>query len=326
MAVILPGLPEAHSASSITTFETCEMKYWYEYVLRYRKKEKSLGLKTGITMHDVEEMYLNRSGLQDTIDSIEKMVKSKGWDEDVLFLPKIRAYTMGYYHRWEAEDAVMFANKKFKVRSIEEEFTYDHYRYGEVDKYVGKMDAVLDDGDYLYLWEHKNVSSKDPQDPSSLFWRSLPMNNQLTLYTSNLISKIANDKDDKHYGVNIVYDVIITSPKSLPKIVDRKTKRRETIKEFEVRLTQQYIDEPERFIRKTVPVLFKDNARRMEEIGTLVERMKILKEPIRNTTACKNYGGCEFFDCCIGADRVDESSKFEKADRAHVELSQKQTF
>ena len=312
---------KGYSASSVTTFEACEQKYNYEYVQLYRKKEKSLGLKTGITMHDAQEMYMRGHGLEAVIDSIEQDVKSKGWDqEDPLFLPKIRAYTKGYYNRWEKEDAYLFAERGFKVLGVEEEFSYlvDDVSLQQEIKYVGKIDAILDDGDYIYLMEHKNVSSKDAQAPTSVFWQSLQMNNQLTIYADYLRRHALGDD---RIGVKILYDVVITSPATKPKIVDRKTKRRETIKEFEDRLTDMYRYESDRLVRKECAVVEQNVDRRMDEINAIAWKMKEHDQPIRNTTACNNYGGCEFFQCCIGTERVDESSKFEKVDRPHVELT-----
>ena len=56
-------------------------------------------------MHDGEEMYLHGHNETAVINSLEEEAKSKGWDEDELFLPKLRAYIKGYYEKWECIDA-----------------------------------------------------------------------------------------------------------------------------------------------------------------------------------------------------------------------------
>ena len=79
------------SASAISTIEQCEMKAYYEYELGYETKTISNGLKTGIIMHEAQEMYLNGHNCSAVIESIEEEVRAKSWHEDELFLPKIRA-------------------------------------------------------------------------------------------------------------------------------------------------------------------------------------------------------------------------------------------
>ena len=238
-------VPKSYSASSISTFESCEKKYDFEYVQLFRKAVKSLGLKTGIIMHEGQEMYWRQHNLEAVIDSVEQEVKSNGWDDDPLFLPKIRAYLKGYYHRWGEADRIRMEEYGLKVLAVEEEFAHlVHYPgLDEPVKHVGKVDLILDDGDYIIIGEHKNVSSKDAQNPTSVFWQSLEMNNLLTLYCDWARKKFA--RDDR-MGVKFLYDVVITSPATNPKLVKKK---RETTEEFEERLTALYRDAPDRFVR-----------------------------------------------------------------------------
>ena len=47
------------SASAITSAETCEQLAYFQYEDGWQAKAMSKGLKTGLSMHDGEEMYIN---------------------------------------------------------------------------------------------------------------------------------------------------------------------------------------------------------------------------------------------------------------------------
>ena len=296
------------SASSITTLEQCEQRFSYEYMDGYRPVAMGNGLKTGLMMHEAQEMYLKGHNLNAIINSVTDEVEQVNkWDEDELFLPKLRSYIRGYFERWEDEDADDFRDKRYEVLGVEQEFVHEVKGV----QFIGKMDAVMHDrlNDTTVLMEHKNVSTKDCQDPTSIFWRSLIMNNQLTIYADYLA---------KQYNRPVVawYDVMLTSPAMRPKIINRKTKERESLDAFEERMTELYISEgSDRYIRRTIPILDSLKNRRMGEIlgiASVADGFHSGMVPYRNTQSCRNYGGCPFFECCIGIERAEESKKFEK--------------
>jgi len=306
------------SASAISTIEQCEMKAYYEYEEGWELKTISNGLKTGLMMHDAQEMYLHGHNCSAVLDSIEQEVKSRSWHEDPLFLPKLRSYIKGYYQAWESKDADAFTRGKYEILSIEEDFMFrvDAGSMTAVD-FVGRTDAVLLDkeNDYIVLMEHKNVSSKDCQDPSSIFWQSLSMNNQLTIYATYLEQKY-------NKPVYVWYDVVLTSPQTKPKIIDRKTKERESSEEFEKRITEIYMDEKEnRYIRKLIPILDGSRIQRMDEIMSIAytsNSVAYIGNAKRNTQSCRNYGGCAFLSACIGSEQIHENPKFQK--KEHFKL------
>ena len=293
------------SASAITSAETCEVKAYNEYEEGWQLKKISNGLKTGLMMHDAQEMYIKGDNESAVINSIEEEVKSLGWDEDELFLPKLRAYIKGYYERWEVEDADTFSQKKYELISTEEdfEFTSSHITF------VGRMDAVLLDkeNDHIILMEHKNVSPMSRcKDMTSFFWRSLVFNNQLNIYATYLQAKYKKP-------VYVWYDVMETSPGTKPKLVK---KQRETLEEFEERLTAIYKDrEQNKYIRKLIPILENLRRERMIEILDLAkaaQRYGYIGEPTKNRQSCDKYGGCPFFESCLNLEVLHESPRFEK--------------
>lgn len=296
------------SASSISAYERCQKLYDYEYNQRYRTTNISTALKTGLMMHEAQEMYLRGANQLVVINSITQEVRDKGWNEDPLLLPKLRAYIKGYYDRWKYDDVRAFEEKRYEVLEIEEDFRFRALGPDtESPMFVGRMDGVLKDtrDDCILLMEHKNVSSKDCQDPTSLFWQSLPMNNQVTIYAEHLTRKY-------NLPVYLWYDVVLTAPNTKPRITDRKTKARESIQGFEERLTDEYLDErgKDKYIRRKIPVLENSQKYRMMEIVELAQQADRMIHPTRNTQSCRSFGGCPFLQCCLGTERVEESSKF----------------
>jgi len=300
-----------HSATSISTFEACEMKFYFEYVLRYRQTNKPDGLKNGQLMHEGEELYTYGNNLNCVIQMVNDLAKKSQWDEDELFMARLRSYIRGYYNAWSDHDAELFQfardDMPYEILGVEVEFEHLVPSAHGAIKFIGKIDAVIlnKEDDCILLKENKNVKAKaDVQDPTSQFWRSLPMNNQITIYADYL---------QKEYKkpVQLWYDVVVTSPSSRPKIIDKKTKERESVEEFEQRLTQTYIDESEeRYVRKKIPLLEENISQRMDEIIRIATAANEISVPVRNTQSCKNYGGCPFFNCCIGSEEIEESTRF----------------
>jgi len=317
------------SASAITTVETCPVKAYFEYEDGWQVVKKSGGLKTGLIMHDGQEMYLNGHNQSAVINSLEEDVKSLGWDEDELFLPKLRAYIKGYYERWEVEDAdsisngVTQFNNRYDLEGTEVAFNFEM----EGIQFSGRIDAVLYDReeDCMIMMEHKNlsplsVSSRDLDDSSSIFWKSLILNNQPTIYSTFLTMQYKRP-------VKLLYDVMQTSPATKPKMVK---KVRETIEEFEERMTEQYKDQSKpKYMRRIIPILEHKRAERMKEILSIASQaqgMAYLGNPIRNTTSCKDYGGCAFFNVCIGDEVIEDSPKFERKEHFKKESEDEQPF
>tara|TARA_R100000388_G_C7227182_1_gene152434 strand:+ start:227 stop:1174 length:948 start_codon:yes stop_codon:yes gene_type:complete len=307
---------EHFSASSISAYERCQKLYDYEYNQRYRPINISTSLKTGLMMHDAQEMYLRGFNQLAVLDSITQEVRDNAWDKDPLLLPKLRSYIKGYYNRWEREDKEAFGTKRYEVMEIEEDFRFNALGPGtDSPAFVGRVDGVLRDviDDSILLMEHKNVSSKDWQDPTSISWQSLPMNNQVTIYAEYLKRKY-------DLPVYLWYDVVITSPNTKPKIVDRKTKARESIEAFEERLTDSYLENGvDNYIRRKIPVLENSHKYRMMEIVEIAEEASRMIHPKRNTQACKSFGGCPFFQSCLGTEKVEESSKFQIVESLYKE-------
>ena len=302
------------SASAVTSTERCEQLAYFQYEYGWQSKAMGKGLKTGLSMHDGEEMYLHSHNEIAVINSLEEEAKSKGWDEDELFLPKLRAYVKGYYEAWECIDAAQLGfNGDMELLGTECDFDFEM----EGIKFTGRIEAVWRDttNDCIVLMEHKNVSSKDCQSFTSLFWRSLVMNNQATIYSTALALK---------YGkpVKLWYDVVLTSPLSKPNLKPGKTvnkvkqpRERETIEEFEERLTKTYKNpEENKYVRRMIPVLEHQREKRMKEIVSIAQRAQgigYLGTPTRNTTSCKDYGGCAFFNVCVGDELIYDNPKFE---------------
>jgi len=311
-----------YSATSTSRFLECEQKFHYEYVQGYRSIGKGGGLKTGIIMHIAEEAYWRKETIDRAIDLAEKAAALEGWSqEDPLFMARIRAYIQGYYHRWAEQDKDTFLNpERYSILGWELEFEY----MIDGNRFIGKMDAVLHDidRDIILLVEHKNTSRKNSQDLSSSYYQILPMDTQLNIYADYLYKTY-------NLPVHVLYDVVTTSPATKPggkkKIARRKSETNEefqqrkidnieSVDDFEKRMVHNYTNTPINFTRKEIPILGHTRDRKIAEIAQIVIQINELgrteRPPVRNTNSCSNYGGCEFFNCCIGTERVEESHKF----------------
>jgi hypothetical protein len=323
------------SATSLTTAQQCEQLYYWQYDKNFREVWKSVGLSTGTIMHVGEESYMRGHSLEKAIEAMEGEAAEEGFDEDPLFNIRNRAYIKGYYAQWEDADAQLFAEKRYEVLGIEEEFAFDYVIDGVGTRFVGKMDAVVKDNvtGEIILWEHKNVSNKDAMDPSSLYYRLLPMNNQLAIYVSYLQQKFNSP-------VSVMYDVVVTSPRMKPGQVKKGLKRRkdesledwetrkannmETLPQFAERIEQLYLDSGERYMRFPVQIMNSQVESRMSELCRLAQRIDVMDEPIRNTHRCSSYGGCAFVNSCLGIEDPATSPRFEIKERTHIELSKKE--
>ena len=309
---------QEHSATGIGRFQECAQKYYYEYVDRYEPIVKSTALKAGTITHIGQESYWNGHNLEAALECMDSETKENGWHEDPLFLPKVRSYIKGYYHRWETNDKLL--SDRYEVLGVEEGFTYPSGVDGAL--LAGKIDVVLYDKeeDITILLEHKGTSNLLAQDIGSSYWDMLGMNTQLYIYADYLIKKY-------NRPVQALWDVTITSPKSRPaqksKIGKRKSEsaeewayrkvqNMETIEEFEKRLTETYINTPDKFIRKRIPILNHRLERKMGEIRTVIGQMQSDFDPIRNTNACSSFGGCAYLDICLGYGTLEESKRFKK--------------
>ena len=319
-------ITDYQSATSLSTAQQCEQLYYWKYDRLREEPTNGGGLRTGLVMHVGQESYMRGHNLRAAINAMEDDAAEHGFDDEPLFNIKNEAYIRGYYNKWEAADSHLFKEKRYSVLGVEEEFEFVF----DGIKFVGKMDAVMCDNETgeIILWEHKNVSSREAADPTSLYWRLLPMNTQMAIYAQYLIEKY-------DAPVSVMYDVVITSPKSKPGQISKGIRRRkdetpeefaqrkldntETLPQFASRLTDTYLNDAEgRFIRQLVPLMNDAVETRMFELSSLSRRLDEMDVPTRNPGRCSSYGGCAFVNACLGLEDPECSSKFRVRERAHT--------
>ena len=307
-----------YSATGIGRFQECKRKFHYEYVDRYEPVKKGEGLRAGTLLHVGQECYWNGHNLEAAKCAMHGEAFELGYTDDPLLLPKVNAYLRGYYHRWEHLDDVQ-NSERYQVLAVEHEFSYPSGVDGVM--FAGKIDGVLYDtvDNVTIMLEHKGTSNKQAQDISSSYWDHLQMNTQLYLYADYLTKKYSRP-------VQALWDVTITSkskPSGKKKIAKRKSEtpeefaqrkedNMETVDDFENRLTMTYLDDPSRYVRKRIPILEHRLNNKMEELRELVREMQSDFKPIRNATACSNFGGCTYMDVCLGYTTLEDSARFQK--------------
>tara|TARA_R110002020_G_scaffold48480_3_gene138131 strand:- start:1038 stop:2024 length:987 start_codon:yes stop_codon:yes gene_type:complete len=308
-----------YSATGIGRFQECRRKYHYEYVDRYEPVKKGEGLRSGTLLHVGQESYWNGHDLDTAMVAMSDEAAKLKYTDDPLLLPKVNSYLRGYYNRWKDIDNVNDLGR-YSVLDVEHEFLHPSGVEGVM--FAGKIDGILYDTEEntTIMLEHKGTSNKQAQDLASSYWDHLQMNTQLYLYVDYLIKKY-------NRPVQALWDVTITSPKSKiagkKKIAKRKSEtpeefeqrkqeNTETVGDFEERLTKTYVDDPNRYVRKRIPILEHRLKYKMEEVREVVREMQSDFKPIRNVTACSSFGGCAYMDICLGYTELKDSPRFQK--------------
>lgn len=200
------------SASSISTFKSCPMRYYISYVLKLRPDRATEAQRMGTNWHRILEIY-NLEGGQACPDCLAKpdraecpicnktgVVPDGGMDAVVRYLNyAYRETPVGIEKEvWEVERIKLLYSLiaylkyhekgllKYKVVNQERNFSIalQSPKSGKALPKVqidGKIDKELVDADGIdYIMEHKSTSS--PIGSDSSYWGHLRLDTQSTLY------------------------------------------------------------------------------------------------------------------------------------------------
>lgn len=203
---------------------------------------------------------------------------------------KVARLLHGYYWRWEGDGLDILATEQSFELPLVNPSTL---RPSRTWLLAGKIDKIvrLEDG-RLAIQEHKTTG--DSIDTGSDYWPRLRLDQQISLYVLAA----------RQLGFNVetvLYDVI-RKPGIEPKIVDRKSGRRETADEYGDRLTEDIGTRPDfYFARKEIPRLEKDLEEFSYEVWQQAHQLRdcqTVNRWYRNTNSCLMPYRCDFFDLC----------------------------
>lgn len=271
--------------------------------------------------------------LQAAIQAINSEVADDNDNDQQLIAAKCRALMVGYHRQW--------ALALWEIVSVEEVFHSPivNPQTGAASRtftLAGKFDGIIQRDEEGYLLEHK-TTSEEIADPSAAYWHRLAVDSQISVYL------LANWQAER--GLHgTVYDVV-RKPTIRPRRLSSADKKEirdcgiyhglpvsgdcadleaESIKLYELRLTADVLERPERYFQRRIIPRLDDEL--LEFASELWDVSKSLLEArsqdrhYRNDVACRLYGStCEYLPLCAGHDSID-SDNWQFVENVHREL------
>ena len=315
--------------SSLGLYRACPRRYQWRYIKGWRDQTPSDALEIGTLVHRGLDLFWTSTSWSDARRTlVQESPKFFHSEEGKIYLAQVLAYVEGYYTQYNLDD--------WETLGVEEDFKIE---IGGVE-FAGKMDARArrkSDGKQ-FLIEHKTAKFAD----DSYFARlASAMNTQLVLYREAV--RIMSGED-----CGLLYDVILKSNSAPTYRADettgkiprprrrkdeseedfdvRKMSLMETLDEYRVRLTQDYIGNPDKYIRKIITCTEQEHEEALKDILFVAAQIHQSKEHERyprNSNNCWSYGrNCEYFNICVGVDTPETSGHLELVENLHPELNQ----
>jgi CRISPR/Cas system-associated exonuclease Cas4 (RecB family) len=191
------------SNSKTKVWRRCRQAYWYRYVERLRRKQKSRALKFGSVAHELVETLANGGNMMMRLKEIarheDKLFRSQQ-EEWGNLVDDMRVIMTEYEDFWEDYDL-----KYIKLRGKRSEFTFQvEIAPGIVAE--GKIDRIAESDDLRFLVETKTFSQMPNDDHR---WRDLQP--ALYLKVNQMVKLPPID--------GVLWDYIRSKPPSFPQIL-----------------------------------------------------------------------------------------------------------
>ena len=316
-----------HSISAANTYRQCGRLYYNRYVLGWTEAAEQPWLKFGTCIDNLLEV-LDTSNLQQALQAIPDFFPDAYDQLDAKVL--LTLFQAKYGH--DELPPVDLHGKPGNQYPF-----YVNYNGNEVTGLIsmtisGKIDKVtLIDGE-IGVMEGKTTAQ--PVTESSAYWKKLEMDPQIACYVWGLSKELGKP-------VNWVWYQVIRRPSSTANPLFARTRVSKgvvtpfTLAEYEARV-MQLIHNPENLENKPLMARRKlyisedrkalwvtEHAQTWQEIQERKGRQALLVEQglpgelawPRNHLGCESYGGCPFWDVCIGKTTIEGSNKFTKRNK-----------
>lgn len=311
-------------------FGACPRAYQHAYVLLRRPAKDHEALAFGTLVHKALESWWDtakehrRLAAMDTLDMEREAGRCDPYQHATA-----RAL-MDAYDR-------MYEHQELETVAVEAAFTAPLMNpdTGGVSKtwtLSGKIDAIARETDSgrLVIVEHKTTSSD--LDQTSDYWPKLAIDGQVSGYYLGAMA-MGHDVQD------CIYDVIrkpTMKPRKATPVESRKYTKAgaiyagqyetdETTEEWEVRLTQDIAERPDRyFARKRVVRTESDMADYLFDmwaVGRNIADAENLGRYPRNPDSCSGFGTCEYFPVCSGMASIDDPVLYKTIETPNPELT-----
>jgi len=274
------------------SFFKCPRRWKFENIDKRRPIEDGAALAFGTAFHKFLEQFWKL-----------KLEVEKANLPNAYETAKLRALCRAYSEYWDKDNFPwIFNNVQTEVKfecPIKAGKANSHW------KYSGKIDAVVEHGDGLWLVEHKTTS----MDISlgSEYWSRLEIDGQIEGYMLGYMK--ANN------GIvpqGVIYDV---ARKPCIKPLRQDKPNPETPEEYEQRCYDKLMEEPDKyFVRQKI---YKTADKLAEFEKTLYHSARMIDYAVNNdfypanADGCKGFGTCPYFDVCAGNASITDNFRFQ---------------
>lgn len=310
-----------HSISAANTFRRCNRLFFYKYVQGWESILKAPWLEFGSHIDLLLEV-MDTSNLENAVQASIALFPNPYDQLDVELILRLWQKQYGS----DPLPPYDFNGQKGSQFGFKKEFLGNEVT-GLINMNIsGYIDKVTLVGNDLAVWEGKTTS--ESIDSRSNYWSRLELDPQIACYVWAL-SEIAGKP------VNWVWYQVIRKPNPTTNAVFKRTHTVDgvdvsyTIEEYKKRLWKLLKEEPARpiIVRRKLYISEERKAEWVTEHGqSFMEiqarraHQKQLDEKgippqyawPRNHLGCDMYGGCLFWDVCIGKTTVEASGKFIK--------------
>lgn len=329
--------------SELRVRRRCQREHFHMYIQGYRPIGDVEALRFGSMFHNGREALWRGHGLDAALEAA--VVGAI----DEYEAAKVRVLLRGYEARWGgAPEDFVDAEVEFRAPMVNPETGAASRTY----ELGGKLDILM-----VARFSELKTTSEDI-GPGSVYWRKLTLDPQVSTYyaggrslgremTGCLYDVVRKPSlrpgqvplvDEA--GFKIVLDAngervyCKNAGKAGPK--PRETAdtaqgyvlqtRPETAEEYEARLTDEIASNPDRYYQRGEVVRLESEEREYAiEVWQLTRSMREAElsgiHP-RNADACQRYNRlCGFFDVCTGVASLDDSTRFQRVENVHQELS-----
>lgn len=305
--------------SEMRTRRRCAREHHIAYDLGYRAIEDVEALRFGTLIHTGLELLWLGKGIDFALEAAVHGAV------DEYETAKVRVMLRGYDARWgnEHHDEVVGVEQEFRAPLVNPKTGAASRTY----ELAGKLDVLL----HRRFVEHKTTSSDIGM--GSVYWRALTLDSQVSTY-------YAGARALGHEVDGCLYDVIrkpALRPLKATPVESRKYTKDgrlyaaqresdETPAEYELRLAEEVCANPDKYYQRGEVVRLEAEEREAQldawQLTRAMREDELAGRHPRNADACQRYGRvCPFFDFCCGTARLEDTSRFERVDNVHPELS-----
>ena len=299
-----------YTFSSLRTFQTCPMLYFYKYILGYRPVIIEVYLSFGKAFHQF---------LEDPTKEVEL--------ENAFENAKLQALIQGYKNRYQDIIDIPYISHRSEII-----FEID-IKQNKTAKIAGKFDdLIFVDLSNDVLVEHK-TSVEDIQ-LGSVYWQKLQIDMQVGLYWLAMLTM--------HYRPKYILYNVIGKPLLQPLLAtppeNRKYKKdgslyknqreyNETPEDYYNRICTDIIRNPDKYFQRATVQLLKENLLAIKsDILSTIEHIEYCSKTNtwpRHTGNCIKFKKpCRFFPVCTEETNLNNIERYYQSDVLHPELQE----